>query len=66
MYRISLCNTALMDIMYGVNGDFCSIKYRTKCTKIYHILPTINVVLHSKILLTHKEHCYSYDICDRL
>ena len=65
MYSISLCSSALMAIMYGGNGDFCSIKYRTKYMKIYNILPTIDVALHSKILLTHKEHCYSYGICDR-
>ena len=54
MYGICLCSSALMHMMYGGNGDFCSIKYRTKYTKIYNILPTINVVLHSKILLTHR------------
>ena len=32
-----LCSTALMAKMYGVNGDFCSIKYRPHVVhKIYN------------------------------
>ena len=54
MYGIYLCSTALMHMMYGGNGDFCSIKYRTKYMKIYNVLPTNDVVLHSQILLTQR------------
>ena len=60
-----LCSTALMGIMYRVNGTFVALSTEPNVLKLKNILPTINVVLPSKILLTHKEHCCSYGICDR-
>ena len=41
MYGIHLCSTALMGIMYGVNGDFCSIKYKPDVPKFTILYPPL-------------------------